>query len=324
MVVLDHVAQVQERAVRRRTRGPEHRRPRSAARPARGSSAARTIGSRCQPSARAARTTTTTAAIPSDAGAPDRWSDRTSPRARPSRQHLPSHDSSSVAPTTLCWVGDEYLRTIRVADRPGGRIRRHHRAPTPRCAGSCTACRASTRSAPRPGPRSLGHPVDQDHRQGVRDRPRHPDGRPDHARGPGHPRQGARAGRQGDAPRPGRPDLPVGRRRLRLPRHGRRPPRRRSATSGVNVAAVATAFPSGRAAMDIKLADTRDAVEAGADEIDMVIDRGAFLSGRYLQVFEEIVAVTRGLRGRRAPQGDLRDRRAADLRQRPPRLAGWR
>lgn len=61
--------------------------------------------------------------------------------------------------------------------------------------------------------------------------------------------------------------------------------------SGVNVAAVATAFPSGRAALDIKLADTRDAVEAGADEIDMVIDRGAFLSGHYLQVFDEIVAV---------------------------------
>jgi deoxyribose-phosphate aldolase len=61
--------------------------------------------------------------------------------------------------------------------------------------------------------------------------------------------------------------------------------------SGVHVAAVATAFPSGRAARDIKLADTRDAVEAGADEIDMVIDRGAFLSGRYLEVFEEIVAV---------------------------------
>src|ERR687891_255764 len=61
--------------------------------------------------------------------------------------------------------------------------------------------------------------------------------------------------------------------------------------SGVHVAAVATAFPSGRAALDIKLADTRDAVEAGADEIDMVIDRGAFLSGRYLQVFEEIAAV---------------------------------
>lgn len=62
-------------------------------------------------------------------------------------------------------------------------------------------------------------------------------------------------------------------------------------TSGVHVAAVATAFPSGRAAMDIKLADTRDAVDAGAHEIDMVIDRGAFLSGRYLEVYDEIVQV---------------------------------
>jgi len=62
-------------------------------------------------------------------------------------------------------------------------------------------------------------------------------------------------------------------------------------SSGVHVASVATAFPSGRAALDIKLADTRDAVEAGADEVDMVIDRGAFLTGRYLQVLEEIVAV---------------------------------
>ncbi len=61
--------------------------------------------------------------------------------------------------------------------------------------------------------------------------------------------------------------------------------------SGVHVAAVTTAFPSGRASMPVKLADTRDAVQAGADEIDMVIDRGAFLSGRYLEVFEEIVAV---------------------------------
>lgn len=59
----------------------------------------------------------------------------------------------------------------------------------------------------------------------------------------------------------------------------------------VIVAAVATAFPSGRASMEVKLADTREAVAAGADEIDMVIDRGAFLAGRYLQVYEEIVAV---------------------------------
>jgi deoxyribose-phosphate aldolase len=63
------------------------------------------------------------------------------------------------------------------------------------------------------------------------------------------------------------------------------------AGSGIHVASVATAFPSGRSSLDIKLRDTRDAVEAGADEIDMVIDRGAFLSGRYGQVLEEIVAV---------------------------------
>jgi deoxyribose-phosphate aldolase len=62
-------------------------------------------------------------------------------------------------------------------------------------------------------------------------------------------------------------------------------------SSGVHVASVATAFPSGRAALDVKLADTRNAVAAGADEIDMVIDRGAFLSGRYQQVYDEIVAV---------------------------------
>jgi len=61
--------------------------------------------------------------------------------------------------------------------------------------------------------------------------------------------------------------------------------------SGISVASVATAFPSGRAARSVKLADTAEAVAAGADEIDMVIDRGAFLSGRYLDVFEEIRAV---------------------------------
>jgi deoxyribose-phosphate aldolase len=63
------------------------------------------------------------------------------------------------------------------------------------------------------------------------------------------------------------------------------------AGTDVAVAAVATAFPSGRASLAVKLADTADAVAAGADEVDMVIDRGAFLSGRYLQVFDEIVAV---------------------------------
>jgi deoxyribose-phosphate aldolase len=61
--------------------------------------------------------------------------------------------------------------------------------------------------------------------------------------------------------------------------------------SPVAVASVATAFPSGRASLTTKLADVREAVAAGAGEIDMVIDRGAFLAGRYLQVFDEIVAV---------------------------------
>ncbi|CAN5411274.1 deoxyribose-phosphate aldolase [soil metagenome] len=61
--------------------------------------------------------------------------------------------------------------------------------------------------------------------------------------------------------------------------------------STVKVASVATGFPSGQTFQDIKLAETRAAVEAGADEIDMVIDRGAFLSGDYAGVFEEIVAV---------------------------------
>jgi deoxyribose-phosphate aldolase len=59
----------------------------------------------------------------------------------------------------------------------------------------------------------------------------------------------------------------------------------------VKVASVATAFPSGRASMDVKLSDTKAAVAAGADEIDMVIDRGAFLSGNFGLVAEEIVAV---------------------------------
>ncbi len=68
-------------------------------------------------------------------------------------------------------------------------------------------------------------------------------------------------------------------------------------SSGVHVASVATAFPSGRAALDVKLADTRDAVEAGADEVDMVIDRGAFLSGRYLEVHDQIVAVREACAG---------------------------
>jgi deoxyribose-phosphate aldolase len=61
--------------------------------------------------------------------------------------------------------------------------------------------------------------------------------------------------------------------------------------SGIRLASVATAFPSGRAGLEVKLTDTRDAVRDGATEIDMVIDRGAFLSGDYAKVFDEIVAI---------------------------------
>jgi deoxyribose-phosphate aldolase len=61
--------------------------------------------------------------------------------------------------------------------------------------------------------------------------------------------------------------------------------------TGIGVASVATAFPSGRAPLDAKLADTRRAVDDGASEIDMVIDRGAFLAGDYQKVFDEIVAI---------------------------------
>ena len=63
------------------------------------------------------------------------------------------------------------------------------------------------------------------------------------------------------------------------------------AGSPVAVASVATAFPSGRASLRTKLADVADAVQGGASEVDMVIDRGAFLCGRYGQVYDEIVAV---------------------------------
>jgi deoxyribose-phosphate aldolase len=61
--------------------------------------------------------------------------------------------------------------------------------------------------------------------------------------------------------------------------------------SSVKVASVATAFPSGQSPTHIKVAEVRDVVEMGADEVDMVIDRGAFLSGRYAKVYDEICQV---------------------------------
>jgi deoxyribose-phosphate aldolase len=67
--------------------------------------------------------------------------------------------------------------------------------------------------------------------------------------------------------------------------------------SGVKVASVATYFPSGQAPTDLKVEEARRVVEMGADEVDMVIDRGAFLSGRYLEVYDEIRAVREACQG---------------------------
>jgi len=61
--------------------------------------------------------------------------------------------------------------------------------------------------------------------------------------------------------------------------------------SGVKVASVATAFPSGQSPIDVKVRETEEVVAMGADEVDMVIDRGAFLSGRYAEVYDEIAQV---------------------------------
>ena len=61
--------------------------------------------------------------------------------------------------------------------------------------------------------------------------------------------------------------------------------------SNIPVAAVSTAFPSGRASFEVKARDTQDAISNGASEIDMVIDRGAFLAGDLAKVYSEIVAI---------------------------------
>jgi deoxyribose-phosphate aldolase len=61
--------------------------------------------------------------------------------------------------------------------------------------------------------------------------------------------------------------------------------------SNIQIASVATAFPSGQSTLEIKLKDTKFAVDQGATEIDMVISRGKFLSGEYNFVFDEICAV---------------------------------
>ena len=91
------------------------------------------------------------------------------------------------------------------------------------------------------------------------------------------------------------------------------------AAPACNVASVSTGFPSGQTSLEVKIEETREAVAAGADEIDMVISREAYLSGDDARVTREIEARQGGLR-RRASEGDPRDRRA----RRPTRTCATR
>src|SRR5206468_3041141 len=78
----------------------------------------------------------------------------------------------------------------------------------------------------------------------------------------------------------------------------------RTRGTNVKVAAVATAFPSGQSSMDVKLLETREVIDAGAHEVDMVINRGAFLSGRYAEVYDEVVRVKEVCAGRADPSSE--------------------
>src|ERR671928_661716 len=80
--------------------------------------------------------------------------------------------------------------------------------------------------------------------------------------------------------------------------------KRRVAGTDVKVASVATAFPSGQSPLEAKLDEVRWVVEQGADEVDMVIDRGSFLAGRYAKVYDEIVRVKEACGGTH-PKGIL-------------------
>jgi deoxyribose-phosphate aldolase len=86
------------------------------------------------------------------------------------------------------------------------------------------------------------------------------------------------------------PDLPTVAAVCVYPNHVRTAKKALNGT-GINVASVATAFPSGNTTLEVKIADTRFAVAEGADEVDMVISRGKFLEGEYNFVFDEIASV---------------------------------
>ena len=171
------------------------------------------------------------------------------------------------------------------------------------------------RSASRSAPAALGKRSIKKSAKQAGHPPRHLDARPDDARGQGLRGQGPAALPQGGrapcrATRPCRTSRPSASTRTSC-----RSPKAALAGSGVKVASVATGFPAGLVPLPVKIEETRRAVAMGADEIDMVIDRGAFLSGDYAAVFEEIVAVKEAC-GAAHLKVILETGRARDLRQR--------
>ncbi len=138
---------------------------------------------------------------------------------------------------------------------------------------------------------ALRDALDQEGLEALGARPRDPDDGLDDARGEGHAGQGSGAVRQGDASAARRPVDPGRGGGVRLPgtRRGRAGGAARDAAS--TSPASRPAFRRARRSARSRCQETRLAVEAGADEIDMVIDRNAFLAGDYQTVFEEIVAV---------------------------------
>ena len=189
----------------------------------------------------------------------------------------------SSAPLRLVTTEERGVRLPPVAHQADRRIR----SATARAArGPFGRRRRRGRRAGRQARDSFAEEVDQ----ADRHRSRHLDGRSHDARGRRHSRQGELALHQSAAPDPLDVSVPSAAAVCVYPdlvAHARAALR----GSSVKVASVATAFPSGRASLAVKLLDVRDAVVAGADEIDMVIDRGAFLSGRLGLVFDEVVAV---------------------------------
>ncbi len=160
----------------------------------------------------------------------------------------------------------------------------------PRSARCCSACPASTRSAPQERTASLAtRSVKRDAKlRALTMAVRMVDLTTlEGADTPGKVRDLCAKARRPD---PADPDVPPVAAVCIYPDLVARGPRR-AGRHPVAVASVATAFPSGRASLAVKLADVADAVKPGADEVDMVIDRGAFLSGRYGQVYEEVRAV---------------------------------